>query len=510
MPAVTYQQIQARAALEIRRRAERAKNEKGYRAARSNLISFTKHTMRDYMADQAHYEMASHLDDVLDGHIDRLMIFAPPQHGKSELVSVRFPAYWLANSPNDLIILTSYAADLAHEKSKFVRDAIDTNEFRQLYPKVLLDARSRAIHNWRLKARKGGMLAAGVGGPVTGRGGPLGIIDDPFENWEQAQSERYRNRAWDWYRLTFRTRIHEGGAIILVMTRWHEDDLAGKLLAQDNKNRWVVLRLPAIAETQKERDDGNMRLGLPTGEADPIYRKPGEPLSPSLYSIEELHDLQEETGAYGFSAEYQGLPLPAKGLIFQYDWFDIVDAAPDDPDAEVTYWDKAGTAGGGSRTAGVNMARKGTEYYIKRVIKGQWSAGTREKRIKEFAESQATLEWYEDGEGYAIVDPGPTIWMEQEPGSGGKDSVRSSASNLAGFRVKVDRVTGSKEVRADPLSVAAENGHVHLVRGGWNGEFLRELTGFPFGSFKDQVDAAAGAYSKIAQHKRRKAKQHQG
>src|SRR5262249_2639319 len=155
---------------------------------------------------------------------------APPQHGKSQLVSIHLPACWLGRRPDDPIIFSSYAASLAESKSRQARRIVESDEFARLFPGITTSRESRAVNNWEISGHRGGMLAVGVGGPVTGHGGMLGIIDDPLENWEQAQSETIREKLWEWWRTTFRPRIWEGGSIVLVMTRWHEDDLAGRLL----------------------------------------------------------------------------------------------------------------------------------------------------------------------------------------------------------------------------------------------------------------------------------------
>ena len=184
---------------------------------RTRLLDFTEYTYPQYVADPVHALMAVTLDRVVAGELKRLMIFAPPQHGKSELISVRLPAFWLGTHPDDPVILTSYGATLAESKSRQVRDILIGDEFRSLFGElapvdepVQLRPDSRAVARWQLAEHRGSMLAVGVGGPVTGHGARLGIIDDPFENWEQASSQTHRDRVWDWYRGTFRTR-HLGG-----------------------------------------------------------------------------------------------------------------------------------------------------------------------------------------------------------------------------------------------------------------------------------------------------------
>lgn len=248
------------------------------------------------------------------------MVFAPPQHGKSECCSVRLPAYWLGRRPDAPVILSSYAASLAEDKSRQVRQIIESDQYARLFPGIHTQPDSRARNLWHLEGRRGKMLAVGVGGPVTGHGGLLGLIDDPVENWEQAQSKTYRDRAWDWYRATFRTRIWEGGAIVLVMTRWHKDDLAGRLLA-DQASEWTVLRLPALAEAQEERDEAARVLGLPQGEPDPLGREAGEPLCPQRFSSAELQLLRRDVGPLAWPAEYQGVPREAEGAVFKRSWF---------------------------------------------------------------------------------------------------------------------------------------------------------------------------------------------
>ncbi|GAB4514050.1 MAG: phage terminase large subunit [Anaerolineae bacterium] len=453
--------------------------------ARRELLHFTRYTFPQYAAEPAHELIARCLDRVVRGEIRRLMIFAPPQHGKSELASVRLPAFWLGRRPDHPVILASYAASLAYSKSRQARGIVESAEYARLFPGVATRQDSRAVDHWELAPpHRGGMLAAGVGGPITGHGAMLGIIDDPFENWEQAQSQTIRDRVWEWWRTTFRTRIWEDGAIILIMTRWHEDDLAGRLL-QEQADRWTVLRLPALAETQEERDENNRRLGLPTGQPDPLGRQPGEPLCPGRFSREALEEIRRDVGPMAWAAEYQGAPRAPEGNRFKRHWFPIVDAAPAQA-RRVRYWDKAATAGGGAYTSGVLMAEAGGIYYVEDVVRGQWSAWQREQVIRQTAEL--------DRQRYGNT---VQIWIEQEPGSGGKESAENTIRNLAGFPVFADRPTGDKDVRLEPFAAQAEAGNVRLVRGAWNGAYIEELCAIPNSPYRDQADATAGAFNKL-------------
>jgi len=452
------------------------------RKARANLLNFVEFTFPQYVPEPVHELMGATLDRVAARELRRVMIFAPPQHGKSELVSVRLPAYWLGRHPDDPIILTSYGADLAGSKSRQARNLVESDEYQRLFPDVGTPRDSRAVNEWSIAGRRGGMLAAGVGGPITGHGAMLGIIDDPFENWEQAQSQTYRDRVWDWYKSTFRTRILEAGVIILIMTRWHEDDLAGRLIGERG-DEWTILRLPALAETQEERDENDRRLGLPTGQPDLLGRAPGEPLAPKRFSIDALASLKRDVGSLVWNAEYQGSPRAPEGNRFKRSWFEIVNVAPTVA-RRVRYWDKAGTAGGGAFTAGVLMAAAGGQYFIEDVVRGQWSALERETTIKQTAQLDQQRGHVE-------------IWHEQEPGSGGKESAESTTRNLAGFSVHAERPTGNKDVRMEPLAAQAEAGNVKLVRGLWNGPWLDEITAIPNGAFRDQGDGSSGAFNKL-------------
>ena len=472
---------QPKAALELLRR----------RAARAGLIDFTSFTYPKYQAEPAHRLIASKLDGVVRGDIRRLMIFAHPQMGKSELTSVRLPAHWLGRRPDDPVILASYAASLAENKSRQARQIVESPEFSLLFPGIRTTRDQRAVDHWQLEGRRGGLLAVGVNGPITGHGALLGIIDDPIENWAAAQSEVLRDKIWDFWRTTFRTRVWEAGSIILIMTRWHSDDLAGRLLAEQADD-WDVLRLPAIAESQAERDNCNAFLGLSTGEADPLGREPGEPLCPQRFSLDALQALRRDVGAMGWASQYQGVPRAADGNRFKRSWFEIVDAVPSATGenrvvGRVRSWDKAATSGGGDFTVGVLMERaRDGKYYVEDVVRGQWSAMERDRVILATAQRDA-----------AKYGNTVHIWGEQEPGSGGKESAEAMVRLLVGFPIRVEPVTGSKEVRAEPFAAQAEAGNVLLVRGPWNGPYLEELATFPNGH-DDQVDGSSGAFNKLA------------
>lgn len=472
------------------------------RAEAYHLLDLVKRVFPQYRAEPAHELIASALEAVVSGDLTRLMIFTPPQHGKSTLTSVHLPGYWLAYRPDDPVILASYAASLAERHSKHAREVVESSFYRALFPGLTTRSESRSAQFWQLNQPfRGSMLAVGVGGPITGFGAMLGIIDDPFENWEQAQSLTYRDRAWDWYRTTFRTRVWERGAIILVCTRWHEDDLAGRLL-QSQGAQWTVLRLPALAETQQERDENNKRLGLPEGQPDPLAREPGEPLCPARFSRDALEAIRTDVGALAWAAEYQGVPRAPEGNRIKRAWLPVVDALPVGATSLVRYWDKAATESDGAcYTAGVLITRIAGITYIVDVVRGRWTVGEREAIIRQTAYlDQERVESLRHQRDRACR---VTTYIEQEPGSGGKESAEATIANLAGFAVYADRPSGNKDVRLEPFAAQAEAGNVRLLRGAWNQEYIEELCTVPNATYRDQADATAGAFNKLTVGRRR-------
>lgn len=479
--------LRTKAAAELELRKRRG-NGQATHPANQSLLSFIQYTYPAYVADPFHALVAETLDRVISGDILRLMIFAPPQHGKSSAASVHFPAYWLGRRPDDPLIISSYGAELANSMSRQVRDLVEGDEYRNVFPGVNTRRDSRAVNAWELAGKhRGKLIAVGTGGPVTGKGGMLGIIDDPFKDWAEAQSTTTRNAVDDWYRGTFRPRIWEGGAIVLIATRWHADDLAGRIMARE-PGQWHILRLPAIAESQADRDMNNKYLGLPEGEPDKLGRAEGEPLSPRRYSIDALLQLKSDVGSMVWNAEYQGVPRPAEGNHFKRHWFPIVDAAPADA-RRARYWDKAGTEGGtGAATAGVLIAIGADNLiYIDHVVQGHYSTYQREQVIQQTAHSDAAK--------HANT---VQIYIEREPGSGGLESSESTIAALMGYPIHDDRPTGSKDVRLEPFRAQAEAGKVRLVRGLWNEAYIDEMSAIPNGARRDQADATAGAFNKLA------------
>lgn len=455
------------------------------RDARRKLIRFVKYTYPKYQVDPAHTLIAQEVQNAIEIPGSRLIIIAPPQHGKSEIVSVRAPAWALGVDPDAAIILASYGATLAAGKSRQARGIVGSQDYRRVFPDTTLDPSSRAANEWSIQGKRGRVLAVGVGGPITGHGASLGIIDDPIENWEQAHSEAYRRRIWDWYRGTFRTRIWEEGSIILIMTRWHEDDLVGRLLKQ-NPEAWKVLRLPAVAETQEGRDEVARRMGLPEGDPDPLGREPGDALAPRRYGHNALATIKNDVGSMAWMAEYQGSPRAPEGSTAKREWFQIVDAVPANSKA-VRFWDLAATEKSAKSpdpdwTSGARLSRTSKITYIENIVRSRTSPGG----ILALLRQTAHLDGRET-----------TIVVEREPGASGKIATNQIITELAGFAVRERPARGDKYVRALPFLAQAEVGNVRIVKGPWNQAFLDEVVSFGVGSHDDMVDSVVGGFTEL-------------
>lgn len=493
-------------------RKELAKRE----LARRHLIDFSTYVAPWYRPARHHRLVAEYLEQVETyirtggtTGIGRLLIFEPPRHGKTEQASRHFPAWALGRNPDKRVILASYGADLAVANSRAVRSLLTDARYQPVFgglgtvdAPVELSSDSRSAEAWDLAApHRGGLVAAGVGGGIMGKGAHLFIVDDPFKNREEAESEVVRDRVWDWWTSTAYTRLENGAAVIGMLTRWHSDDWAGRLLKAmaaglPGTDRYVVLNLPALwdepAEPENKTFDEWQHDQLADGvwieRQDLLGRKNGEALWPEKYSAEDMERIQINIGEYDFSALYQQSPYAKSGQMFSREGFTVVDSAPMPFDivARVRAWDKAGSKSG-DYTVGVLMSiDKAGFIYVEHVARGKWKSHERNKKMLEIAREDAKR-------------PGPVtrIWHQQDPGSAGIDSAIATNQVLAGFSVHYEPITGDKETNADPWSGACQAGLVRLVRGTWNEDYIAEHVSFPKGKHDDQVDPSAMGYKKL-------------
>jgi len=412
-----------------------------------------------------------------------LVINIPPGTTKSTVCSVMLPVWCWVNWYWMCFIVASYSGALALEHAEKSRDIVRSDRFKALFPHLSVKKDKDTKSNFRIvRHSKGEVVRPGgnrystsVGGTLTGFHGHILIVDDPVDP-NRAVSEKELQSANRWIDQTLSTRKadKEVTPVILIMQRLHQNDPSGHILRS-----WKGVRLICLpGEIQ------NYREQLQPPELCRYYVN--GLLDPVRMPWKVLEDMQAELGQYGYAGQVGQHPVPPGGGMFKVEHFQIATQLPLPIDIveTVRYWDKAGTEGGGAYTVGVKMCKLNNgKFMVLDVRRGRWSSDERERIIREVAE---------------VDGSGCVVYVEQEPGSGGKESAEGTVRNLAGFHVEIDRPTGNKVYRADPYSVQVNAGNVVLLQGGWNEEFIEEHRFFPHGTYKDQVDAAAGAFNALA------------
>ena len=425
------------------------------RGARSSLLGFASFTNDLYRPAAHHKVIAEALERVERGECKRLAIFMPPRHGKSELASRRFPAWYLGRNPKRQIITASYNGDIAADFGRDVRNIIASQDYRAVFPGVSLAPDSQAANKWHTDAG-GAYVAAGVGTAITGRGADLLLIDDPVKDREEADSEVRRARVWDWYTSTAFTRLMPGAAVVLIQTRWHDDDLAGRLLEQMAKGtgeQWEILSLKAMT------DDGRA-------------------LWPEWYDAPRLQQIRSVIGPRDWSALYQQEPVPETGEFFRREWVRWYEKPP----AQLTIYgasDYAVTDGGGDWTghkvAGVDPAG---DLYVLDCWRQQ--AGPKEwiDALCDLIAAWRPLEWGEES--------------GQIRGSlGSFVETRMLERKVYAYRNAYPSVT-DKANRAQAIRGRMSMGKVYFpLAAPWVETLVYELLRFPSGTHDDQVDALA-------------------
>jgi len=394
-------------------------------------------------------------------------VLMPPGSAKSTYASILFPAWWFLRHPASSVLAASHTADLALHFARQLRAVIAANAPALGYE---VAHGERAAARWQTST-KGSYFATGIRGPLAGRRADLAIIDDPVKAFADADSARQREHLWSWFRSDLLTRLRPHGRIVLIMTRWHQDDLAGRLLAR-GAAEWNVLRLPALAEAD-----------------DPLGRPPGGALWPEWEDEAALLRKRATMGERVWETLFQQSPRPPQGTLFPVARLGFAEA-PADPrnGAVVRAWDLAATAFDGRNdpdyTVGVKLLREPTgRLLVLDVIRIRTTAGAVQEAMLAAAKA----------DGHAV-----RIALPEDPGQAGKAQVLDYTRKLAGYVVKASRETGSKMTRALPIATQVEAGNLLLVRGAWNDAFIEELRDFPFGRKDDQVDALARAFLVLA------------
>ena len=442
--------------------------------ARECLPVFLSAISLSYERQWFHTLIAKKCQALLDGTLgkNRLMVFVPPQHGKSEIVSRKFPAWVLGINPKMKIVGSSYSADLAQQFSRAIQRTIDSKEYADIFPNTFLSGKNAKMDATRGYLRNVDMFetvgyggfykAVGVCGALTGTPADLAIIDDPVKDALEAYSETYRQRVWDWYTDVLLTRLHNNSKQMLIMTRWHEDDLAGRLLKRE-KDKWEVVSIPAIKENNDNQEDP---------------RQIGEALWEDRHSAERLHDA-ERRSPRTYAALYQQHPTIEGGNIVHRAWFKTIKkqefVALHWKEPIVFFLDTGyeEDKGGNDPSGIIATCRIKNTLYIVHA----------QKVYKDFPQLVEFLPQYLYAHDYNNSGS-----LRIEPKASGKSVVQYLKNYTDLNVVETPPPTDSKSARLRAASPSVEGGRVVLVEGEWNDEFIDELCGFPAKQHDEYVD----------------------
>lgn len=434
----------------------------------------------------AHHQLLCNALQRLEaGEITRMMVFMPPGSAKSTYASVLFPAWFMGRKKRRNVIVATYGSGFALKIGRRVRSVIKQKAYNAIFA-LGLSTESSAADNFTL-SNENELLAGGIQSGITGNRADLIVIDDPVKGREQADSETIREKTKAEYIDSVLTRGKPGFRVLIIQTRWHQDDLAGSILPEGwagesgdiecrDGQTWHVISIAAEAE----RDD------------DPLGRPIGGLLWPEWFSVE--HWLPFRKIARTWASLYQQRPAPDEGLLFKRAWFKRLDALPAGPRRYVRAWDFAATAKNATNnpdwTAGVKMSLgPDKQFVIHHVERFRGSPRDVKAAVRSTAEGDTAS---------------TTIRIAQDPGQAGKDQAEQYVRDMAGYAVKVVRPTGDKATRASPFAVQCEAGNVAILRTGnadedaWIEPFLAEMTLFPAAAHDDQVDAASDAFNELA------------
>jgi predicted phage terminase large subunit-like protein len=444
-----------------------------------NLRQFSREVFPQFKWFRHVEVLADKLEAVVADELKRLMTFEPPRHGKSLLQSRIFPAYALAKRPDWWLGLCSYEATLAQDFSRTAKDY-----FARGGGKMRDD--SQAVNLWQTE-KGGGMWASGVGGPITGRGANVGIIDDPLKNAQEAASETIRKKHKSWYESTFFTRLEPDGAVLITLTRWHEDDLAGWLLERekDDPERWDIVNLPALRDNERT-------LFPVTCNVTKDWRRDGQALCPERYDEKKLANIKRKVGARVWDALYQQRPAPDSGTIFKREWWQFytikshpIKGVPFLPDLAymIQSWDCSfKDTEGTDFVSGQVWGLEGARIYLLDRVNERMSFGATCDAIRTM-----TGKWPK------------VLGKYVEEKANGAAVINALHREIMGIvPVQPDGGKIARAYAVQPL-VQARNAFLpHPSIAPWVEDFIRQLAGFPNAAHDDDVDACTQALNQLA------------
>ena len=458
--------------------------------ARRRFLPFIMRNDPDFQAAWFHKIVCAELEKfseaIANKESPRLIIMAPPRHGKSELVSRNFPSWHLGRYPDHEFIACSYGADLARDFSRKVRGMLVDSGYNTVFPDVELDPDSRSADRWNIEGHAGGYVAAGAGGPITGRGMNCGVIDDYVKNAEEADSASSRDKLWKWYESTFKTRMAPGGGIIVMATRWHDDDLIGRILKDEGRiedgGKWKVLEFAAEA-IEDEYYEGER------------IRKKGEALHPERYSIEFFEQFKRNARVWW--ALFQQKPVQEEGGYFQegnFKTYRSVERPPLDELHIISTWDFAvGQKENNDYTVGaIGGVDQNYRVWALDQFSGKWDSMETVEKIIEVYRLWEPDDWgFEHGQISLAI--GPFL---------NRRLIEESIWDIDISDPEVAMKTGRRDkmLRARPLQGFIRTGHfLFPEESAWYRKMLDEFLLFPQGEHDDQVDAWAWMAQKADQ-----------
>jgi predicted phage terminase large subunit-like protein len=435
-----------------------------YEKERNSYQAYCERVHRGrWKAAKFHSLICQKLEAVERGDITRLMLFMPPRHGKSQTVTETFPSWFLGRHPDARVIEVSYGIQFAEKFGLLNRRKIEEFGGRIFGIGVSADQSSKT--KWDIAGHAGGMISVGLGGSITGEGADLMIIDDLIKNRQEAESEAMRRRVWEEWQDTLQTRLHPGAAVILIMTRWREDDIAGRILdeAEENGDEWQIVSFPCLAEE---------------GGPDALGRPPGQPLWPEHgYDERWARRKRAAVGERTWNALYQQNPLPAEGNIIKNDWWKFYHTLPQHFDFVFQSWDMAFKGGEASDyVVGQVWGKLGVSLYLIDQTRERLSLPDTLKELLKLREKWPKTR---------------AILIEDKAnGPGIIDTLKDKVPGVIPIAADI-----SKEARCWAASAAIEAGNVYLPDKDrpWVDALLAEFARFPAGKNDDQVDAATQA-----------------
>lgn len=443
--------------------------------SRRHLLPYVKYSMPGYLAGWIHKDICRRLEkfsqDVIDGKSPRLMLEMPPRHGKSLLATQKFPAWHLGHHPEHEFIVASYSASLANKFSKVTRAILRSEDHNNVFPDCRLDEDDAPVDGWST-TMGGAYFPTGVGGPATGRGAHILIIDDPVKNREEADSETVREAIKDWYTSTAYTRLAPGGGVLVIQTRWHDDDLAGwleHLSDTEMGDKWEIVRYPAIATK------------------DESHRKKGEALHPERYPIDSLKRIERAIGKRDWNALYQQNPVPDDGEFFKKDDLRFYEEGQQPPLEDLAIYAAADFA------IGEKQQNDSTVIYIAGIdrdmrmwildrFKGQWGTMNILKNLC-LAHRTWAPELFGGEKGHIEMTLQPIL---------NEYKYRPDYNAPGLFLRPLKPGRNDKVARARPFQGMVEAHQVYFPKDApWITDALQEILRFPLGKHDDDVDALA-------------------